>query len=185
MDANNLFLKTLRDIEKRLNDTDEYEILMIAGLLRKLLLDGDPLLDQVNREKKLKIAFTINAHKITSIPGMIFCSIEDAIDPETSPPHLCKTENVNKDKLLGTTIMTVNRTDIKIKDLISHIANVEGAIHAGKPRSEKEHVLQEIGKTLGIGGLPAGIRILKAISRVVLKGLMELKTEVENTCKKN
>ena len=47
MDASILFLKTLEDIESRLTQKDPYEILLIAGLLRKLFLDDHPLVDQV------------------------------------------------------------------------------------------------------------------------------------------
>jgi hypothetical protein len=45
-----LFCNTLTDIEKRLAETDPYEILMISSLIRKLFLDDFPLVDQVNQE---------------------------------------------------------------------------------------------------------------------------------------
>lgn len=43
----------------------------------------------------------------------------------------------------------------------------------------KDHVLNEAQKYLGVGGLPAGIRILLSISRVVIKGLSSLRTAVD------
>jgi len=51
-------------------------------------------------------------------------------------------------------------------------------VHPGLPKSDQEKILKELGQTLGIGGLPVGIRILKAISRVVLKGLAPLKDKL-------
>lgn len=181
MDKSQLFIKTLEDIEKRLASHDEYEILMIAGLLRKLLLDSNPLINQVNQEKKIKITFTVNDRGIPQAPLIpIFWSIEDGLDPETSVPHLCKPKEVNKDTLLNTPIMLSNEKIITIKDLIQHMSHVEGAIHLGIPKSNEEKILKELGQVLGIGGLPAGVRLIKAISRVVLKGLQPLRVEIEN-----
>ena len=48
MDPERLFVHALDDLERRAAATDEYEVLMAAGLLRKLLMDAHPLVDQVN-----------------------------------------------------------------------------------------------------------------------------------------
>ena len=58
-DVEQLFLDTLRDLEQRVSAQDAYQILGISALIRKLLLDGYPLIDQVNRERRLKIWFEI------------------------------------------------------------------------------------------------------------------------------
>lgn len=181
MDKSQLFIKTIEDIEERLTSHDEYEILMIAGLLRKLLLDSNPLMNQVNQEKRLKITFTVNYRGVPQTPPIpFFWSIEDGIDPDTSVPHLSNPKKVNRDDFLKIPIILFNGRIIIVKDLILHMAHVEGAIHPGMPKSDEEKVLKELGQTLGIGGLPTGIRLLKAISRVVLKGLQQLKNEIAN-----
>jgi hypothetical protein len=59
MDPNLLFVKTLDDVTARLKASDPYEILLIAGLLRKLLLDEHPLIDQVNRVHRIKLEFRV------------------------------------------------------------------------------------------------------------------------------
>jgi len=48
VDADRLFLYTLQDLERRTAATDEYEVLIPPALLRKLLLDKERLMDQVN-----------------------------------------------------------------------------------------------------------------------------------------
>ena len=53
-----LFVRTIDDLEERAGTTDEYELLA-AALLRKLLLDRPPLMDQVNRTRRLPISFRI------------------------------------------------------------------------------------------------------------------------------
>jgi hypothetical protein len=60
LDVDRLFFHTLRDLERRTAATDEYEVLMSAALLRKLLLDKSRLIDQVNRIHRLDLRFRIS-----------------------------------------------------------------------------------------------------------------------------
>lgn len=180
MDRNILFIKTLEDIEKRMKSRDPYEIFMISGLLRKLLIDGYPLVDQVNETKKKKIVFTINDRDFPiGDKSLIFYSIEDGFDPNTSVPHLTHPISVNKDQLLKRKLMVIKGETITVLDLIKFLSNVQGAVHVGKPKNFKENILREVQKYFGIGGLPAGIRSILSISRVVLKGLEPLKSPIE------
>jgi hypothetical protein len=66
--------------------TDPYEILLIAGLLRKLFLDDFPLVDQVNREYKLKIQFevTVQFNKPEDGDTKSLWSVQDGLDPDTA-----------------------------------------------------------------------------------------------------
>jgi len=176
MNPDQLFIRTLEDLESRLKSHDEYEILMIAGLLRKLLLDSNPLMDQVNRKKGLKIKFIINDRLPPSEePIPIFWSIEDGFDPNTCPPQLCMPIEVNKDQILKRPVLMYESHIITVKELISHTAHVQGAVHTGMPKGQKDEALKELTEILGIGGLPAGLRLLRAISRVVLNSLEPLK----------
>jgi hypothetical protein len=58
MDTQKLFIHTLRDLEQRATSSDEYAVLMSAALLRKLLMDGGRLMDQVNRTYRIKVTGT-------------------------------------------------------------------------------------------------------------------------------
>src|SRR4051794_20714772 len=60
LDVDQLFVYTLRDLERRTAATDEYEVRLSAALLRKLLLDQKRLIDQVNRRYKLDLRFRIS-----------------------------------------------------------------------------------------------------------------------------
>lgn len=60
VDVDQLFIHTLRDLERRTAATDEYEVLLSAALLRKLLLDQERLMDQVNRRYSLDLRFRIS-----------------------------------------------------------------------------------------------------------------------------
>jgi hypothetical protein len=61
-----------------------------------------------------------------------------------------------------------------VKDVIRFGANVAGAVHHDpKPRDDYKEI-QAFSAMFGVGGLPAGIRQLMAISRVTLKALRPL-----------
>ena len=59
MNTEELFLRTIEDLEESISSTDSYTVLQASALLRKLLLDDYPLVDQVNQTYKLKIKFEI------------------------------------------------------------------------------------------------------------------------------
>jgi hypothetical protein len=54
MEPHQLFLSTLADLERRAAATDEYEALLAASLVRKLLMDAHPLVDRVNAVHRLR-----------------------------------------------------------------------------------------------------------------------------------
>lgn len=178
MNRDLLFIKDLENLEERMQSRDEYEILGIAALLRKLLLDKEPLVDQVNRSRRLKIRFKINPPKIPMDPPPTFWSIEDGLDPETARPRRTGPAEVRKDEFLAAQVLYVNGKVFTVRDIILYMANVHGAVHAGNPKNSKDKTLKKIADMFSIGGLQAGIRLLRAIARVVIKGLQPLKTAI-------
>ncbi|HEX74694.1 MAG TPA: hypothetical protein G4N93_06060 [Dehalococcoidia bacterium] len=100
MNRRQFFIGTLLDLDDKLKSHDEYETLMIAGLLRKLLLDKNPLVDQVNRQKRQRIRFIINDYPLPTMePGIEFCSLEDMLDPSVIPCP--RPLEVTRDQLLS------------------------------------------------------------------------------------
>ena len=77
--TDNLFLRTLDDIEKRLSETDPYEILLISGLIRKLFLDDNPLVDQVNKKHRIKLTFEVaeSVNMPNNEPFPTFYTVQD------------------------------------------------------------------------------------------------------------
>jgi hypothetical protein len=179
MNIDQLFVQTLDDLDVRLKSHDEYEILMIAMLIRKLILDENSLVDQVNRNRQQKIRFIVNDRPVpTTEPKPIFWSIEDGFDPNTSLARLTKPLEVTKDQLFSRSVLMSGNRIFTVKDIVKQFANVQGAIHVGMPKDEKEKHLKQLTETLGIGGLPAGLRLLYPIGRVIRKGLEPLKKQI-------
>lgn len=179
MDANTLFVKTLEDIESRLLETDPYEILLIAGLLRKLFLDDHPLIDQVNRVHHLKIEFEVTAPINKPDDGDVnsLWSVQDGLDPETAVPGK-KRLRLSRDQFFQTIVAMIYGRSYTVRDVVQFEANVAGAVHAGAPKTEKEKALHTVGQSTGIGGYAPTLRQLLAIARISLESLAPLRAAV-------
>jgi hypothetical protein len=180
VDKDQLFLETISDLQSRVAAPDEYGMLRTAALLRQLLLDSPRLIDEVNRQRRLRVTFRVvdkDAYvQMVLDDGAIFYSTEDGLDPNTAA--FGQVKELNRDQFLKQPVMVVNGHTASVHDLIDQLAHIEGGIHAATARTDKEKALTEAGQVLGIGGLPAGVRMLAAIGRVVLSGLEELRRRV-------
>lgn len=179
----NLFINTLKDLKNKLASADDYEILGISGLLRKLLIDGNPLAHQVNRQYKQKLEFEIGVDnnfddfEKGKMSSLEFYSVQDGFDPKTSRPGKIS-RKVNLDAMLRTPLMLVNGRTYTVRDIILFEANIMGGVHAGTPKSEQEEVIAKIAKEISLGGYRSSLRQLKAIGRVVLMGLSPLVDQI-------
>ena len=184
MDADELFVHTLRDLQDRSKAVDEYEVLMCVPLLRKLLMDSTPLMDQVNTELRIRVRFPINGvsefEELIMSYGLTFWSLEDGIDPEFDQgTGMAVPLEATRDQLLARRVMVVNGKEITIRDLIDQLAHIEGGVHLTSPKEDKEKVLKEVAQRVYVGGLPAGVRQVRSIATVVLRGLQPLKDAIE------
>ena len=176
-DTIKLFLETLKDIEDRVTSKDAYEVLLISALIRKLLLDDFPLIDQVNRRYKTKISFEIIPAQEALIQKSEFYISADLLDPETAPRSK-KSQKVSRDQFLKTTVLSISGKRYSIKDIILFEANIMGGIHAGTPKKVKEEALQQINSIYEIEASRGSLLQLKAIARVVLKALEPLRIQI-------
>ena len=65
MEANLLFLQTLRDLRERVESGTQYDMVRATALLRQLLLDDSPLVHQVNKVFQLKLRFEVCGRRYT------------------------------------------------------------------------------------------------------------------------
>lgn len=179
-DTERLFLNTMQDLRDRVASQDPYVVLVASGLLRKLLLDDAPLIDQVNRERRLKVWFEVGEPRglPPGVPEPVVYSVQDGIDPDTSPPFVTR-RMVTRDQLLGYVLAKVAGRSYSLREIVLFEAHVMGGVHAGTPKDDKERALSEIFNHVGIGGHRASLRQLQAIGRVVLKGLEPLRQAIE------
>ena len=86
MDPDRLFCHTVNDLAARADSDDEYEVLASSALVRKLLMDEEPLIHRVNRSHRLTIRFTFNGptryEDVVLSDGPVFWSVQDGLDPK-------------------------------------------------------------------------------------------------------
>lgn len=177
-----LFLRTGEDMRARIDSPDPYEILGISVLLRELLLDAEPLVDQINQSYRLKIKYHIGESDTPNNRALLAMkpaswSFQDGLDPETAPPHVPRLE-VDLDKLLATKMLLAKGKMYSVKDIILFEANLMGGVHTGSPASEKEKALQAINKIYVGGDARVQLRQLLSIARVVDRALDPLYSAV-------
>ena len=122
-----LFMETLKELEARVSAQDPYMILGASALIRKLLLDDFPLVDQVNRQYRLKLTFEVTEppNFPPGLPEPMFYSVQDAIDPETVRPGKAK-KTVNRDQLLSYVLAKVDGRPYTLREIVLFEANVMG-----------------------------------------------------------
>lgn len=176
MDVAQLFLHTVDDLRHKVESRSEYELFMTAALLRKLLLDERRLVDQVNREHRLKIRFRYNGptpydEHVLSL-GPTVWTIGDGLECDPSMPSgLVNPIDGTRDQFLARSVLVVSGKHFDVAGVIGHVANVEGAVHKGKPKAEGQELLVELNQRLRFGGVPPLTQLLRSISNVTLDAL--------------
>lgn len=174
MNPDALFIQTLEDLHRSLVSADEYEVLRASHLMRQLLLDGgNSLVNRVNRQRRLKLDF-LAIHVVPpgigpSEPWFAAYSILPLGIPGAAPVAFCW------DRFQKLVVARCGGHEFTVHDIIDYAAHVAGGVHMGEPRHDSHRVLaglQAGGGGLGLGPVAAMVR---AIGRVILDGLEELK----------
>lgn len=173
-----LFVETVDDIRRRSKDPElrtRYELLSIAPLLRKLLIDGTSLLDTVRVARpEVQVEFRIcswtdledklaaeGLDRYFGIGGKELISGTDA--PTTAPSEFLKT-----------VIGVASGEDLTVKGVIRYYAHVEGGVHFGTPRETGEPVLSNMAWML-LGHSTGQIQTLAHLGQIVVEALEPLR----------
>lgn len=183
-----LFLKTLEDIENRITSEDSYELLGASALLRKLLFDDYPLVDQVNRTRKFKIHFEIACQDYSEylsqleelgIPEPMFYIVPEGLDCSPYPRR-----TVKRDQFFRTVVLSISGRRYTVRDIVVLLANVMGGVHAGSPRNDREKTIfpnvNHDKYVSEFGSHPGPLYLLRSIGRVVLRALQPLRESIKD-----
>jgi hypothetical protein len=183
MDRRVLFLRTMDDLLDGVDRADEYVATRTAGLVRQLLLDGQPLVHAVNRAHRLKLLFTVTDHPVfqRAVEQLqpTVRLVLDGVYPGTAPPGY-RSRSLNLDRWLSHPAGSYRGVEVTVADIVRYLANVAGGVHAGEPSSEADEGLRAIAQILRVQGMSGVARTMRGISRVTLSGLQPLREAVEN-----
>ena len=154
------------------------ELLEISVILRQMFLDGNPLIDQVNRKHKLKLLFPVGTSTVDSIKRDIE---RDAPLPAffVRGDVTLKDDDVfyvNRNRFLSHPVCYIDGTHYTSRDIINLCANKLGGIHAdaADKDTDKESAIRAINKHLSVLGMPFAFASLRAVGRCAHIGLNDL-----------
>ena len=173
MGPEELLLARCDQLSRLLESHEQIELLDLSGILRQLLLDDHPLIHKANSEHRIKLRFQVGHFRNRPDRYVVAQTLEDGLDPDTRLPGSPTTEE-NLDGFLNHPVLYLRGESRSVRDVILFAANVAGGIHHSDSPREKQKQIAEFARQFGIGGLPAGLRQLKSIARVTLKGLRPL-----------
>jgi hypothetical protein len=168
-----LFLKTVQDLRSKIRVNKEYHLIRACGLCRHLLLDGTPLVYQVNRKYKLPITFNIKDFTDTPLSHDYKGSGGRTILP------IGESKKVKLDEFLKTKIHYYGKNEFTVKEFIIAAAHYYGGVHSGKPDIKQEY-LSRLNKFYH-KETNISFWHMNGICKVVLKAMKPL----ENHIKKN
>jgi len=180
MEASELFIASLADLEQCVAVGDDYAMLRAAAVLRRLLMDESPLIHQVNRNHRLKILFPVCGRKYAEAViqmGPVFYSALGGIHSSGSMSQ--QLEQLPLDDFLSAKILKLGDQVLTVRDLVSISANVLGGVHKGQARTEKEQAVESFNKQVLAFGHPISAAQMKPVVLVALEGMAPLARAVQ------
>jgi hypothetical protein len=166
-----LFLATVQDLRTKIRTNKEYHLIRACGLCRHLLLDGHPLLNQVNKRHKLSITFHIKDYTNTPISHDYKGSGGRTILP------IGESKKVTVNEFLQTKIHYYGKNEFTVKEFIRAAAHYYGGVHSGKPEP-KEEFLSRLNKFYN-KETNISFWHMNAICKVVLKAMIPLERHIK------
>lgn len=173
-----LFVETVADVRRRSHDPahrSRYELLGIAPLLRKLLLDGSPLLETVRAERsEIPVEFRIRPWNASDqeieregLQRHLGLSGEELVGGANDPPA------TSLEDFKRVVVGVAEGKDLTVRSVVRYYAHVEGGVHFGLPKEPGEATLSGMSSML-LGRSTGQIEILAHIGRVVVDALTPL-----------
>lgn len=101
----------------------------------------------------------------------------DGLSPELKS-YEAPIESEPLEAFLHERVMIYMGEDVTVRDLIDHLANVAGGVHAGKAREPRNEKLNQMAEDIMLGGIDSPIRCLRGIVVVVAEALRPLRDAI-------
>lgn len=168
--AEYLFLSTVADIERKVQEGSRYSLIRAAGLLRQIFLDSTPLLHVVNRPYQLKIEFeTLDYHQQ---PPLIPDAHRVELDSSFFPG--AKTIRIDLEDFLKAPCFRTGGVTATVRDLIRACANAKGGVHLGEAKTYEENLILNWDRTFRLLGEEPSLVTIAGVCRVALRALNPL-----------
>lgn len=166
-----MFARKLRELEDCYSELSNYSLIDASATLRYLLLDAAPLIDVLNREKKLPITYRVNndpwhEHTEEMLPVLEW--------KEINPSLSLHPADLKKDAFLKFKCLYFLQQPYTVQDILKFYAYVRGGVHLDKGE-EKYQPLRDAFQTFKLNGLSSLDHSMRGIVQVVLTTLRQYK----------
>jgi hypothetical protein len=183
MDANRVFEIRFAQLTNLIAARTPEQLIDLPLVLRQLLVDGSPLIHQVNRDHRLKIRFVVGLSVRERVNEMasLGLPLPDSYLLAMLPPNEPKRE-VTLEQLLAHEVVKIRDNYYSAHQLLDACANKLGGVHYD-PKAEEDGVVRDV-RDLGIfleqQGLGSTFGVLMLLARVAHTGLSPLYERVAN-----
>lgn len=167
------------ELKELVESREPYDLTKASAIIRQLLIDGTPLMNQANSHHKLKITFPVSQFSVPDLSepinrGMVIWIKQDSLYPPEKTSDPC--DYLKRDQFLSKKIMLLYGKEISIKDVIKFEANVKGGVHLKNVLSKDEEKRMELlANHISILGDRPTRRIQSSIGKSVIEGLKKLR----------
>jgi hypothetical protein len=170
-DFERFFIQTLQDIEQKLATNDSYKLIRLSGLIRHLLLDGQPLLHKVNAGYGLKLRFPVSAGLRSlardELNELLHQDGQTLLHAIALFPSGAPSIETTLDEFLRTKCLWYRGIDITVRNVILTIAHIRGGVHTLEADSKVEQTLLSLEREITTESNSIPLDALKDIARVV------------------
>ena len=183
MDADKIFAIRFDQLTRLIAAKTPEELIDLPLVLRQLLIDGSPLIHQINRKRRLRIRFVVGLSVRERIGEMrsLGLPLPDIYLLAMLPPNEPKRE-ITLDQLLAHEVVKIRDNYYSAHQLLDACANKLGGVHFD-PEGPNEMIVRDIshlGRFQEQHGLGSAFGVLLLLGRVVHPGLRPLYELVKN-----
>lgn len=179
-----IFVNIMFDLNERYERRTEYDLLKASGLIRQLIVDPNSIVEQINKNYKLKIIFRVQErNKIpserTKEDGKVWKALY-GITFITPKEDSLSVEFLNKDAFFKYNLLTYHEETFNVLDIIKICANKYGGIHYDEKKNLKEKSLDITHKGFFFNDSSSVIQSMYSIIGICLVTLKPLVEKINN-----
>ncbi len=168
MNDDELFLRTIDDLSKKINLGTPYDWLRGSALVRQLLIDGYPLVDRVNHDPRLTLVFdvpdasgAVDEHTLALLAGDALLGV-----------HPRRT--VDRKGFLATPLIYVKGRWYTVHEIVDTVAHALGGVHKGDPKGDSQNELAALNASVEVLGGGAATTQIRGIGHITIVGVKPL-----------
>lgn len=173
-----VFFNTIEELKTRIDEPSEYNILKSSGLIRILLVDGNSLVNQVNKEFRVKINFKVQQRfdipEGEPLPNGVIPKPLFGVNFILPSEESTSIELLNIKEYFKYTVAFYEGNEFSVLDVIKICANKYGGVHLDDVKTLKEKFIDGMHNHFFFNDFSSVLHSMHSISIICLNSLLPL-----------